>query len=40
MKNGTGTMILGTGRALPEKILTNADLEKIVETAWNWHRLI
>lgn len=29
-------MILGTGRALPEKILTNADLEKIVDTSDSW----
>lgn len=29
-------MILGTGRALPEKILTNADLEKIVATSDSW----
>ena len=26
------TKIVGTGRYLPEKILTNADLEKIVDT--------
>lgn len=29
-------MLLGTGRALPEKILTNADLEQIVETSDDW----
>lgn len=29
-------MILGTGRAVPEKILTNADLEQIVETTDEW----
>jgi len=29
-------MILGTGRAVPEKILSNADLEKIVETTDDW----
>ncbi len=28
--------ILGTGRALPEKVLTNAELEKIVETTDQW----
>ena len=30
--------ILGTGGALPEKILSNADLEKIVETSDEWIR--
>ncbi len=30
--------ILGTGRYLPEKILTNADLEKIVDTSDEWIR--
>jgi 3-oxoacyl-[acyl-carrier-protein] synthase-3 len=29
-------MILGTGRALPEKVVTNADLEKIVDTSAEW----
>jgi len=29
-------VIAGTGAALPEKILTNADLEKIVETSDEW----
>ncbi len=29
-------MLLGTGRAVPEKILTNADLERIVETSDDW----
>ncbi|WP_020677545.1 beta-ketoacyl-ACP synthase III [Geopsychrobacter electrodiphilus] len=29
-------MILGTGRAVPEKILTNADLEQIVDTSDEW----
>lgn len=28
--------ILGTGRSLPEKVLTNADLEKMVETSDEW----
>ena len=28
--------ILGTGHAYPEGILTNADLEKIVETSDEW----
>ena len=30
--------ISGTGRYLPEKILTNADLEKIVDTTDEWIR--
>ena len=30
--------IIGTGRALPEKVLTNADLEKMVETTDEWIR--
>lgn len=30
--------ILGTGKSLPQKILTNADLEKIVETSDEWIR--
>ncbi len=28
--------ILGVGKYLPEKVLTNADLEKIVETSDDW----
>src|SRR3972149_8160296 len=28
--------ILGTGRAVPEKVLTNADLEKMVDTSDQW----
>ncbi|WP_455423749.1 hypothetical protein [Chloracidobacterium thermophilum] len=28
--------ILGTGHALPERTLTNADLEKMVETSDDW----
>jgi 3-oxoacyl-[acyl-carrier-protein] synthase-3 len=32
------TRIVGTGRYLPEKILTNADLEKIVDTSDEWIR--
>ena len=28
--------VLGTGSALPEKIITNADLEKLVETSDQW----
>ena len=30
--------ITGTGSALPERILTNADLEKLVETSDEWIR--
>jgi 3-oxoacyl-[acyl-carrier-protein] synthase-3 len=29
-------MLLGTGRAVPEQILTNADLERMVETSDEW----
>jgi len=29
-------MILGTGRAVPERVLTNADLEKMVDTTDRW----
>jgi 3-oxoacyl-[acyl-carrier-protein] synthase-3 len=36
MDNSKRAMILGTGRAIPEKILTNADLEKIVDTNDAW----
>ena len=32
------TRIAGTGRYLPEKILTNADLEKMVDTSDEWIR--
>ena len=32
------TRILGTGRGVPTKILTNADLEKLVETSDSWIR--
>ncbi len=31
-----GTKVIGTGSYLPEKILTNADLEKIVDTSDEW----
>lgn len=33
-----GTAILGTGAYLPERILTNQDLEKIVDTSDEWIR--
>ena len=31
-----GARILGTGHAVPDKVLTNADLERIVETTDEW----
>ena len=31
-----GVGILGTGSHLPEKVLSNADLEKMVETSDEW----
>jgi 3-oxoacyl-[acyl-carrier-protein] synthase-3 len=34
--NGIYTRILGTGRAVPEKVLTNFDLERMVETTDAW----
>ena len=30
--------LVGTGRYVPEKVLTNADLERIVETTDEWIR--
>jgi 3-oxoacyl-[acyl-carrier-protein] synthase-3 len=36
MDNSKRAMILGSGRAIPEKILTNADLEKMVDTNDEW----
>ena len=33
---GRGTRIAGTGRALPAGTLTNAELEKIVDTSDEW----
>lgn len=32
------SMILGIGSAVPEKVLTNQDLEKIVDTSDEWIR--
>jgi 3-oxoacyl-[acyl-carrier-protein] synthase-3 len=32
----TYSRIIGTGRALPEKVVTNADLEKLVDTSDEW----
>ena len=34
--NNYAVGFLGTGYYLPEKVLTNADLEKIVETSDEW----
>jgi 3-oxoacyl-[acyl-carrier-protein] synthase-3 len=31
-----GTVVLGTGSCLPEKVLTNKDLESIVDTSASW----
>lgn len=36
MKRKATVMILGTGRAVPDKVLTNADLEKLVDTTDRW----
>ncbi len=36
MQNNICSMILGTGAAIPEKTLTNADLEKMVDTTDQW----
>lgn len=36
MSKAPGAMILGTGRALPDRILTNNDLEQIVDTSDQW----
>lgn len=38
MQNNTSSMLLGTGVAVPDKTLTNADLEKIVDTSDQWIR--
>ena len=38
MKNSPVSMILGTGAAVPEKVVTNADLVKIVDTTDEWIR--
>ncbi len=34
--NGNPVVILGTGHSLPEKVITNHDLEKIVDTSDEW----
>ena len=33
---GHGTRIVGTGSATPDKILSNQDLEKILDTSDEW----
>ncbi len=38
MGNNIKSMIIGTGVAIPEKTLTNADLEKMVDTSDEWIR--
>ncbi len=37
-QNKPGTMFLGSGKAVPERVLTNHDLEKIVDTSDEWIR--
>ena len=36
MNNKTGVKILSVGSYVPEKVLTNFDLEKMVETSDEW----
>lgn len=36
MRNNVHSMLLGTGASIPEKTLTNADLEKMVDTTDQW----
>ncbi len=36
MMDSRKAVVLGTGRALPEKVLTNAELEQMVETSERW----
>jgi 3-oxoacyl-[acyl-carrier-protein] synthase-3 len=38
MNKKIGTKILGTGSYFPEKVLTNADLEKMIDTSDEWIR--
>lgn len=38
MSKKPNAMILGTGRAVPKRVLTNADLEKMVDTTDEWIR--
>ncbi len=36
MKRSTGSKIIGTGRSVPERVMTNAELEKLVDTTDSW----
>src|SRR5512133_3907161 len=36
MPTSRTAMIIGTGHAVPERLLTNADLERMVETSDEW----
>ena len=36
MKSDRTASIIGTGSYVPEKVMTNADLEKIVDTTDEW----
>ncbi len=36
MSNGLRAAIAGVGAYVPEKVLTNADLEKLVDTSDEW----
>ena len=38
MKDNPKSMIFGTGSSVPDKVLTNFDLEKIVDTTDEWIR--
>jgi len=38
LENNYHAMISGLGFAVPERILTNADLEKMVDTSDEWIR--
>ena len=38
MKPSAASMIIGTGSAVPEKVLTNFDLEKMMDTSDEWIR--
>ena len=38
MEKGTNSVILGTGAAIPQKTLSNLDLEKMVDTSDEWIR--
>ena len=38
MNKSPVSMILGTGAAVPDKVVTNFDLEKIVDTTDEWIR--